>query len=229
MLRILSICFLLPFVSCAGSNNALDPDGGYRDFVFVFLKTGPAKGLSDARVQELSAGHFENIDRLWMEGDLLIAGPLGDPKPDPNNRGIFVFDVSSVERAEELTKTDPAVEAGIFRLEAYPFASKSPIREVYALDHASKDRGAEEMRSYVLAVTEDLVSAEVALADDEAVVFHGRLGGELNGSALFALNAKDVSAAKAILAKADPEAGIDWQLHPWYGSANLVALKMFAR
>ncbi len=229
MLRLLPTCVLLACFSCAGSNNALDPDGGYRDYVFVFLQTGPAQDLPAAKVEELSAGHFANIDRLWLEGELLIAGPLGNPKPDPENRGIFLFDVPSVQRASELTATDPAVEAGLFKMAAYPFASKSPIREVYTLDHASRDRGDEEMKTYVIAITEDLVSAELALAKKATVLFHGRLGGSLSGNGLFLLDARDLSAAKKILAEADPESGIEWQLHPWYGSANLAALHMFDR
>jgi uncharacterized protein YciI len=51
------------------------------------------------------------MGRLAEEGKLVLAGPLADNAP---NRGLFILNVESLEEAEELVKTDPAVKAGIF-------------------------------------------------------------------------------------------------------------------
>ena len=58
-----------------------------------------------------------NIQRLAKEGKLTVAGPLqGNER---SYRGIFIFNVRTVDEARELVKTDPAIKAGIFETELY--------------------------------------------------------------------------------------------------------------
>ncbi len=59
-----------------------------------------------------------NINRLAKEGKLVVAGPF--MKNDKNYRGIFVFNCSTVEEAQKLVETDPAVAAKIFEAELTP-------------------------------------------------------------------------------------------------------------
>ena len=81
-------------------------------YVFVALRRGAnAEQKSAEQRQVIQAAHMANINRLADEGVLLVAGPFGSPNPDPTRRGIFIFDVDSVERARELTNTDPGVRA----------------------------------------------------------------------------------------------------------------------
>src|SRR5688572_14837154 len=86
---------------------------GMKMFVLCILKTGP----NDAAIQgeerkKIFAGHFENIGRLAEEGTLAVAGPFG--KNDRSWRGLYIFNVPTVEEAEKLVVLDPAVEAGVF-------------------------------------------------------------------------------------------------------------------
>jgi len=70
--------------------------------------------------RELGAAHLANIRRLAGEGKLLIAGPFLDSGTDPDAlAGLFIFapEVATREDAEALCATDPAVEAGRFRIE----------------------------------------------------------------------------------------------------------------
>jgi uncharacterized protein YciI len=86
---------------------------GMRMYVVCILKTGPndAEIKGDER-KDIFAGHFANIERLADEGKLAVAGPFG--KNDRTYRGLYVFNVSTIEEAEKLVTLDPAVKAGVF-------------------------------------------------------------------------------------------------------------------
>lgn len=86
---------------------------GMKTYVLCILKTGP----KDAAIQgderkKVFAGHFENIGRLANEGKLAVAGPFG--KNDKSYRGLYIFNVPTIEEAEKLVTLDPAVAAGVF-------------------------------------------------------------------------------------------------------------------
>jgi uncharacterized protein len=86
---------------------------GMKMYVLCILKTGP----KDAAIQgderkKIFAGHFENIGRLANEGKLAVAGPFG--KNDKSYRGLYIFNVPTIEEAEKLVTLDPAVAAGVF-------------------------------------------------------------------------------------------------------------------
>jgi uncharacterized protein YciI len=86
---------------------------GMRMYVMCILKTGPkdAEIKGDERKQ-IFAGHFANIGRLADEGKLVVAGPFG--KNDKSFRGLYIFNVATIEEAEKLVVLDPAVKAGVF-------------------------------------------------------------------------------------------------------------------
>ncbi len=86
---------------------------GMRMYVLCILKTGP----KDAEIQgeerkQVFAGHFANIGKLADEGKLAVAGPFG--KNDKAFRGLYIFNVATIEEAEKLVMLDPAVKAGVF-------------------------------------------------------------------------------------------------------------------
>lgn len=86
---------------------------GMRMYVLCILKTGPkdAEIKGDER-KAIFAGHFANIKRLADEGKLAVAGPFG--KNDKSYRGLYIFNVTTIEDAEKLVVLDPAVKAGVF-------------------------------------------------------------------------------------------------------------------
>jgi uncharacterized protein YciI len=86
---------------------------GMKMYVLCILKTGP----KDAEIKgksrdDIFAGHFANIGRLADEGKLAVAGPF--ERNERNYRGLYVFNVPTIEEAEKLVVLDPAVKAGIF-------------------------------------------------------------------------------------------------------------------
>ncbi len=87
---------------------------GMRSYVFCVLKTGPTEIADEEQRSEIFRGHFANMSRLAQEDLLVLAGPLIDARP---SRGIYIFNVATIEEAEALVKTDPAVAAGLFEYE----------------------------------------------------------------------------------------------------------------
>lgn len=102
---------------------------GMKSYVLCILKTGPkdAEVQGDAR-KEVFAGHFANIGRLAEEGKLVVAGPFG--KNDKAYRGLYIFNVATVEEAEKLVVLDPAVKAGVFVYELTPWYGSAAMMVV---------------------------------------------------------------------------------------------------
>ncbi len=84
---------------------------GMRSYVMTVLKTGPAEISDPEERNRIFRGHFANMKTLAEEKKLVLAGPFVG---DEEKRGLYIFNVQTIEEAEELVKTDPAVEAGIF-------------------------------------------------------------------------------------------------------------------
>ncbi|MCO4799443.1 MAG: hypothetical protein KC484_09520 [Colwelliaceae bacterium] len=102
-------------------------DYGMKSFVLVILKTGSYVTQDKAIKSKLFKGHMENIDRLVAEKKLIVAGPLG--KNDKSYRGIFILDVPTIEEAEVLLQTDPAIEANLFATELYKWYGSAALAE----------------------------------------------------------------------------------------------------
>lgn len=101
-----------------------DPGANIKQFWLVVLKTGPKdKEITDTTERKkLFAGHFSNMERLYNEGILKVAGPFG--KNDLTWRGLFIFDCKTKDEAEALVKTDPCVNAGVFIYDLVPWYSE---------------------------------------------------------------------------------------------------------
>lgn len=96
-------------------------------YVVALVYAGPQwKPADTEEIRELEAAHLANIFRLRAEGDMLVSGPFVEPSND-EPVGMFVFAVKTVEEAQALLKTDPAIEAGHFRAELMPWMTPSPL------------------------------------------------------------------------------------------------------
>lgn len=109
-------------------------DYGMKTYVLVILKTGPSDIQDKVLRDSLFKGHFSNMDRLAREKKLILAGPM--TQNEQGYRGLFLFDVSTSEEAEELLKGDPTVVAGIFDAELFRWYGSAAL-PVY-LDTAKK-------------------------------------------------------------------------------------------
>jgi len=105
---------------------------GMKIYVFCILKTGSNTTATDQEKKLLFEGHMKNITKLANENKLVVAGPF--MKNDKNYRGIFIFNCSTIEEAQELVNSDPAVKENLFEVELtlwYSSASLIKVKEFH--------------------------------------------------------------------------------------------------
>jgi len=103
---------------------------GMHQYVIAFLKAGPNRDQDPAAAARLQNAHLANIRRMAKEGKLVLAGPFTD---DGDLRGIYIFNVPTVEEARKLTETDPAVKAGRLTLELHPWYGSAALNQVNSI------------------------------------------------------------------------------------------------
>lgn len=91
---------------------------GMKPYVMAFLKRGPNRSQDSVTAANLQKAHLENIGKMAKAGKLVVAGPFMD---DGDIRGIYIFNVATVEEAQALTATDPAIKAGRLAMELHPW------------------------------------------------------------------------------------------------------------
>jgi len=102
-------------------------DYGMKSYVLVVLKTGSNTTTDKAFIDSCFRGHMNNIVRLVHEGKLIVAGPLG--KNDNSYRGIFILNVPTIEEAEELVQTDPAINSKLLDADLYGWYGSAALPE----------------------------------------------------------------------------------------------------
>jgi uncharacterized protein YciI len=100
---------------------------GMKKYVFCLLKTGSNITASKEETQKLFEGHMTNINKLAKEGKLVVAGPF--MKNNRNYRGIYIFNVATIEEAEALVVTDPAIKANLLEAELTPWYATAALQE----------------------------------------------------------------------------------------------------
>ncbi len=103
---------------------------GMKKYIFAFLYRGPNRDIPADSASALQMAHLRNITRMAEEGKLVLAGPFFG---NGDLRGIYVFNVESIEEAEKLTHSDPAIQAGSLRMELmewYGTAGLMAINEI---------------------------------------------------------------------------------------------------
>ncbi len=97
---------------------------GMKRYVMAFLKRGPNQSQSKEEAERLQRAHLDNIGKLAEQGKLVVAGPFLD---NGEIRGIYIFNVTTIEEAEALTKTDPAIQAGRLVMELHPWYGSAAL------------------------------------------------------------------------------------------------------
>ena len=98
---------------------------GMKMYVLAILRTGSKSEVSQAQRDSLMKGHFGFINSMAEKGLLVIAGPL--EKNDQQFRGIYVFNVATVEEARRMAEADPSIRSGFFALELFGFYGSAAL------------------------------------------------------------------------------------------------------
>src|SRR6266849_3955634 len=98
--------------------------------ISLLLLRPDAPSLTDQQAAELQDAHLSHLADLHDAGHLLAAGPV-QGAADRELRGISILKVD-LERARELHEQDPAVRAGRFRIEVYPWVLPGGWMSFYA-------------------------------------------------------------------------------------------------
>jgi len=87
--------------------------------IALLIRRQDAPKLSEAEEAAIQDAHMANLADLHKAGDLLVAGPVLGAS-DRELRGFSILKVD-VERAREIKESDPAVRAGLYRIEVHPW------------------------------------------------------------------------------------------------------------
>ncbi len=193
-------------------------------YVLALLTSGSrANELDEAARAAAAAGHRARINSMAAEGTLLLAGPFGEPRGDESWRGIFIFDLSDIDEAEELARTDPSIEAGLFDLLLMPWHSNLDLRPVRAQLEKAKAAGEPFVpAAYVLAIgepAERVLDVLPRLMATQKVICAGELGGQREGQFLFLLKAETVDDARKWLDLGDSP--VRWSLSSFWATSLL--------
>jgi len=87
--------------------------------VALLIRRPDAPSLPKGEADALQDAHMAHTADLHEKGHLLVAGPVSSD----DQSGLCGFSILNVdpERARALKEDDPAVRAGIYRIEAYPW------------------------------------------------------------------------------------------------------------
>jgi uncharacterized protein len=87
--------------------------------ITLLIRRPDAPELDEATGNALQDAHLAHLAGLHQAGSLLAAGPLLGA-PDRRFRGLSILSVDP-ERARLLEEQDPAVRAGVYSIEAFPW------------------------------------------------------------------------------------------------------------
>lgn len=201
-----------------------------QDYIFSYLVLDQPEKLSQAEMQTAMQGHFSNMGVMAEAGDLLIAGPLAEPRIDQTYRGIFVFSTGDIEKGKALFNTDPGVKAGVFKPEMYTITCDEPLKELLRLEKEYEQRRLDDSeipdewtgRMFVLAIA----PADAQFEHTDAVLIDAimdRIDDDKDEPRqILWLDAVNVDEAKSRFKPADLE---QWSFYGWYGSPCVAQLK----
>lgn len=115
--QLFTFLLIMAFAQCAEAQDKPAVEQIKR-YWFVMLTKGENRSHDSVTSANIQKGHLDNINRLYYEGKIKVAGPFGD-KGDW--LGLFIFDADTKEEVDSLLKTDPAIAAGRLNYDIRPW------------------------------------------------------------------------------------------------------------
>jgi uncharacterized protein YciI len=137
-------------------------------YYLAFLRRGAKwTPASTPETEQIQKAHMAHIGEMARAGHLVAAGPFGD---NGELRGVFIFQVETMEQAKALTEADPAVKAGRLRMEIHQWMGPKGIGAKYAEEKKKNPQSKDEMVTYQMALLSRAAkSATSDMADARAV------------------------------------------------------------
>jgi len=132
----LYFCLLSTIIAAQNANPNYDStlakklgsdDYGMKGYILVILKTGTNTTATKTEIDSCFRSHMNNINAMVKSGELIVAGPMG--KNEHSYRGIFILNVTSIEKAKELLKADAAVNYQILEAEYFNWYGSAALPE----------------------------------------------------------------------------------------------------
>lgn len=141
MLRSTLLLLLVPVVLSACRTSTPATEVASDRYTLVLLKTGPRSGaLSAEENASAFAGHFSNMEHMAFARRLVLAGPYGETRHDPDLRGVFVLDTGDRDEAVAWAASDPTTRAGVFVQEFHDLRTVVPLEIVLEAGLARLER-----------------------------------------------------------------------------------------
>ena len=102
-------------------------DYGMKKYVMALLRSGPNRSKDSITRTELQKAHMANIVKMAEQGMLVMAGPFFG---EGEIRGIYVFNVETLEEAEKLTETDPLIQSGGLIMDLHLWYGSAALQEM---------------------------------------------------------------------------------------------------
>lgn len=91
------------------------------NYIVGILKAGPNMEIDSLEKAEMLESHVEYLKRLNERGKLYASGPLST---NPEMRGLYIFNVRSIESAAALMQQDAAIREGLVTVEYHVWKTR---------------------------------------------------------------------------------------------------------
>jgi uncharacterized protein len=113
------------------------PPVEFDHYALTILRTDKDWPKEKAAREVLFRQHLGHLQAMARAGKLVVAGPLGD-QDDKTKRGIGLWR-TSLEEARRLSAEDPAVKAGVFKVEAMTWSTEKGALAFPVSDRMKKE------------------------------------------------------------------------------------------
>ena len=194
-------------------------------FQLVFIKRNPDwKARSSTEVQSIEVAHQEFFDGLIQSDHVLVSGLVTD---ESDLRAIIVSGATTMQQAQSIVESDPAVQVGMLRAEIYAWYAGTGImkkpkvvtpKETYFFGLLV--RGPEwtpEITPEVKKLQEAHMANIRRMGETGKLVIAGPLenGGQLRGIYVFKLNSLQEAKSWSETDPAVKASRFAIEIHPW--------------